>query len=139
MLEDLPVVTVRGGEYVAVGVVVLIHVAVTLSAIDFSNPPTVMALVGHARGEALFSDVNVAYASETGPDHAGLVVTIPTSSPIILDRPMLAAIWSGAVSTWEEPAIAALNGGSWPLEGNITLVVTNHTMAADEHAGGSLL
>ncbi|QBZ81423.1 Serine/threonine protein kinase, catalytic domain containing protein [Pandoravirus celtis] len=39
--------------------------AVTTAAVDFSNPPTVIALAGHARGAALFAAINAAYVSET--------------------------------------------------------------------------
>ncbi|AVK76543.1 serine-threonine kinase [Pandoravirus neocaledonia] len=39
--------------------------AVAGATIDFSNPPTVIALAGHARGAALFDAINTAYVSET--------------------------------------------------------------------------
>nr|UMO80375.1 Serine/threonine protein kinase [Pandoravirus aubagnensis] len=160
--------------------VVCATVAGAADTIDFSNPPTVIALAGHPRGTALFDAINAAYVSETDetttsyqetasittalydytlglndavvtmgrldPPTAeagnwsqlpmaayGLVITVPSETPLVLDRAALAGIWSGAIDSWNHSAIATLNGGVSPLSGDITLVVSEYATAADEH------
>nr|UMO78490.1 Serine/threonine protein kinase [Pandoravirus belohorizontensis] len=51
--------------YGAVLLAIALLAARAAVAIDFSNPPTVIALAGHARGAALFAAINAAYVSET--------------------------------------------------------------------------
>ncbi|AGO84667.2 Serine/threonine protein kinase [Pandoravirus salinus] len=66
----------------------------------------------------------------------GLVATVPAAatSPVVLDRAALVGIWSGAITQWDDPAIAALNSGVSPLAGEIVLVVGSHPSAADEYS-----
>lgn len=64
----------------------------------------------------------------------GLVATLPEPATLVLARDVLARMWTGNISTWDDPAIAALNGGTSPLAGNITLAVTVYDSAADEFA-----
>jgi ABC-type phosphate transport system substrate-binding protein len=66
----------------------------------------------------------------------GFVATLPAvaTSALVLDRAALVGIWSGAITHWDDPAIMTLNGGVAPLTGEIMLVVSDHTSAADEYS-----
>lgn len=46
-------------------------------------------------------------------------------SELVLDAPTLARIFSGAISNWSDPAIAALNGGQAPADQKIVVIFRN--------------